>query len=404
MKRLARISFSSTFLASIFVPISSPSAFATPIYSFTSAAASGQNGPTQSQVTTAYTGTTLAGAVTVSTRGIQTWSVPLTGTYQITAVGAGGGGTAGGNGASMTGSFTLTSGTVLKIVVGQTGVGVTSGASRYGGGGGSYVTNSSNTPYVVAGGGGGAAITGSGYSPANGTDGSVNPNPGNTSGGVAGTGSNGCGGQGQGGGGLIGNGTGSPTSMSFTNASVGGGSGSDQCPASIGGTPFGGFGGGGAGGNGGGGGGGYYGGTGGDNIATSSQYDSGDGGGSFNNGSSQTNIVASNRNSNGWVTITLLAPPTVSLSIAGNATTFTKGVPMALTVTVDQAGAVTFYADRRRIPGCVGLSAAIGTKTCNWKPSSIRVISVYATLSQNGLVVSTSTPITVFGTKRTTNR
>ncbi len=331
MKRRISYLAAVSLLASL---TSIPSAFAATTYSFTSAGATGQNGPTQAQVTTAYTGTNLAGSVTVSTQGIQTWTVPVSGSYQINAVGAGGGGAAGGNGASMSGTFTLTSGTVLKIVVGQTGVTVISGSSRFGGGGGSYVTNSSNSPYVVAGGGGGSAITGSGFSSPNATDGSTVANPGTTNGGLSGSGSSGCGGQGQGGGGLTGNGTGVPTAMSFTNASVGGGSGTDQCPSSIGGTPYGGFGGGGAGGNGGGAGGGYYGGTGGDNTAINSQYDPGDGGGSYNSGTNQTNTVASNRGTNGSVTITLLGP---SLTTFSPTTTITNSSSISYNIVFSQA-------------------------------------------------------------------
>ena len=58
--------------------------------------------------------------------GIQHWTVPFTGTYQITAVGASGGygntGTAArGRGAYMRGDFDLMKGEVIKILVGQQG-------------------------------------------------------------------------------------------------------------------------------------------------------------------------------------------------------------------------------------------------------------------------------------------
>ncbi len=311
------------------------SASASPVYSFTNASATGQNGPTQAQVNSAYSSGTLAGAVTVTTQGIQQWTVPTTGSYQITAIGAGGAGASGGNGASITGTFLLSSGTVLKIVVGQTGTTVIGGSnSRFGGGGGSFVTNSSNSPYIVAGGGGGGAITGSSYTSANAGDGSTNPTPSSTSGGVAGTGGAGCGGQGQGGGGITGNGTGTPVAFSFINGAAGGGGGADQCPGTIGGTPFGGFGGGGAGGNGGGAGGGYYGGNGGDNTATNSQYDPGDGGGSYNGGTNQTNTLASNRGANGSVTITSLGP---SLTTFSPTTTLTNSSSITYNVVFSQS-------------------------------------------------------------------
>ena len=57
---------------------------------FTNAAATGRTGPTQAQVNTAYDGTTLDDAVTVSS-GIQSWTVPADGTYTIEVWGAEGG-------------------------------------------------------------------------------------------------------------------------------------------------------------------------------------------------------------------------------------------------------------------------------------------------------------------------
>ena len=62
---------------------SSQQAMASITYSFTTAGASGRTGPIQSQVTTAYTGTTLAGVVSVNTQGIQEWTVPFSGQYSI---------------------------------------------------------------------------------------------------------------------------------------------------------------------------------------------------------------------------------------------------------------------------------------------------------------------------------
>ena len=55
-------------IGSIFI---APPAQASPVYSFTNAGATGRTGPTQAQVNTAYSGTTLANAVTINTQGIQ---------------------------------------------------------------------------------------------------------------------------------------------------------------------------------------------------------------------------------------------------------------------------------------------------------------------------------------------
>ena len=75
-----------------------------------------------------YSGTSLENAVTINTQGIQEWTIPSNGTYKIEAWGASGGegddpenDTRPGNGARMSGHFTLTGNHVLKILVGQLG-------------------------------------------------------------------------------------------------------------------------------------------------------------------------------------------------------------------------------------------------------------------------------------------
>ena len=128
---------------------------------FTNAAATGRTGPTQTQVTAAYDNTTLDDAVTVSNTGIQLWTVPADGVYTIEVWGAQGGNTGsstvnegttpGGKGARMKGDFTLTSGTVIKILVGQQGSG---NAYDGGGGGGTFVVTGTSTARSSAGGGG----------------------------------------------------------------------------------------------------------------------------------------------------------------------------------------------------------------------------------------------------------
>ena len=130
----------------------------TQTYTFTNAGASGNTGPTQGQVNTAYTATSLAGSVTINTQGIQEWTVPVTGNYSIRAIG----GTAGNfgeltasvsNPADMYGEFFLTAGQVIKVLVGQHGF---QGSTRpgWGGGGGSFVTTIANSPLIIAGGAG----------------------------------------------------------------------------------------------------------------------------------------------------------------------------------------------------------------------------------------------------------
>jgi len=301
-------------------------------YTFTAASATGNVGPTQAQVNAAYLTTNLNGSVQV-VGGIQTWTAPYTGGYRIEASGASGGSSpanAGGLGARMAGDFTLTAGTVLRILVGQagiTGLAVFNNDAQQAagtGGGGSYVTTFANTPLVVAGGGGGASQSGSGGgfnaigqgapTASNGLPGGGAPTSGGTSGG-GGLAFNWSGWHGgTGGGGFTGNGINSSAGntasfgsvngpgISFVNGGAGGAAGSSGRP--------GGFGGGGAAGFTGGGGGGYSGGG----AGTSNGAPGGGGGGSFNAGANQTNTAAVN-SGDGRVLITELC--NISLTSSG---------------------------------------------------------------------------------------
>src|SRR4051794_27567324 len=89
------------------------------------------------------------------TGALQTYVVPTTGQYQITAFGAHGGSSfaGGGAGAEAQGTLTLTAGETLDVIVGGAG---TTGTFGAGGGGGSFVfVPATLTPLIVAGGGGG---------------------------------------------------------------------------------------------------------------------------------------------------------------------------------------------------------------------------------------------------------
>ena len=133
---------------------------------FTNCGQTGYTGPSQSQCNSGYSSTTLDGLVTVLS-GFQYWTVPSTGTYQITAVGAQGGyganstttrglGFPGGYGALMEGEFTLTAGEIIVIVVGQEGTdGIGNGNCGGGGGGGGICLARCSTNLLIAAGGGG---------------------------------------------------------------------------------------------------------------------------------------------------------------------------------------------------------------------------------------------------------
>jgi hypothetical protein len=137
-------------------------------YEFTTCGASGRYGPSQSQCDSAYSGTNLEGEVNVVGEGIQEWTVPEDGKYNITVAGAQGGDTydfEGGLGAKLSSSFYLKAGENLRVLVGQHGEHrYTSGSYTWGGGGGgTFVSDSSNKALIVGAGGHGAGGDGTGY-------------------------------------------------------------------------------------------------------------------------------------------------------------------------------------------------------------------------------------------------
>jgi hypothetical protein len=163
-------------LSSNFIFIS-PSNAST-IYTFSNATATGKNGPTQAQVNTAYSGTSLAGIVTVTASGIQKLTIPTAGNYVFEIAGAKGGNASsfiGGSGAIFTtNSVSLSQGEVIQIGVGQIGI-VSTDNTGAGGGGASWVFRESNSTLVaIAGGGGGAGpnATGAGSTAQNSSAGS----------------------------------------------------------------------------------------------------------------------------------------------------------------------------------------------------------------------------------------
>lgn len=412
------------------------------VYSFTNAAAVGSTGPTQAQVNTAYSGTTLDSAITINTQGIQEWVVPTTGSYKFVVAGAHGAAstgatnTRGGRGALITAKKTLSAGTRLYILVGQAG---SANSTNGGGGGASFVrigVGSDTSTLIVAGGGGGtrtqatadggdASTTTSGMSPGNGYGtGNITTFYANTSPNsfpsattfLRGTQTNaytdiGYGGQaptsnfGDGGAGWLGDGYddgGSTTNLAIKLSGTGLGGGAA-------GTAAGGFGGGGngAGANGGGGGGGYTGGNGG--------YIAG-GGGSFVNGFETQTIAIDTARSfakggtavHGYVTITLLAPPvptSVTLSIAGGVNSVTKGSSVDITAAVGSPGKITFTANGKRIPGCVNRTVTTSI-TCSWKPpvQGSVVISAVLLPTDTAYTSSTSSDFMLTAARRTTLR
>jgi len=293
---------------------------------FTNASATGRFGPSQAQVNSAYSGTSLQGEVVVN-GGIQDWVVPYTATYRIEVWGAQGGSasSSGGLGARMRGDFLLQAGDVLRVLVGQQGV---NGGDQGGGGGGTFVWVSSQTqvPLIAAGGGGGGSLNNgiagdagsSGTSPNNALiTGGTNGQPGNATPPQANGSSSGSGAMiGGSGSGWLGDGL--PTSINvcsgtYQNSQSPLNGGRGGAPSSTSGRN-GGFGGGGSGNgscstSGGGGGGGYSGGAASSCLAQLSNGSSttncdrgGGGGGSYNSGANPSNSSGV-RTGHGAVTI-----------------------------------------------------------------------------------------------------
>ena len=270
------------------------------------------------------------------------WTVPSTGIYDITAYGAQGGILSGfysgGKGAHISGSFTLTGGEVLSILVG--GLGQSGGSQNMGGGGGSFVVNSSTNPLVVAGGGAGYGASTGVPSTINastntwGNDASYDgPNlqgSGGTNGNGGTIGSNSEESGGGGGGGFYTDGgthlvtkgpghlydvTNVAGGSSYINGGAGGSGGKgDGFPANSTSATDGGFGGGGQAGTGGGGGGGYSGGGGGWGV-NGAMGGPGGGGGSFLAASASNAVMTIGRTGNGLVSISAAA---VSLVVGNN--------------------------------------------------------------------------------------
>jgi sporulation protein YlmC with PRC-barrel domain len=317
-------------------------------YNFTTCGASGRIGPTQTNCTTNYTGTTLAGLVGVDSTGIQNWTVPSGVTsITITAKGASGGYVSGytpGYGTLMTGTFAVTPGQIIFILVGQT-PGLTSAYA--GGGGGTFVAtgnNYSNSSVLIVAGGGGGAYSATGINASVGING-TGSSPG-TNGNGAPASSCGGGGGGFNSSGANDTGYGGDVHAGGIGFKQGGAGGSNKAESSY---QSGGFGGGAVANwhgdcyNRGGAGGGYSGGSGfGPGSGNSAAY--GQAGGSYNGGTSQNNNV-SRVYGNGYVIITAYGGGkggTVSMNTSATPFYTTTQNPYNLTLNQGESQVITW--------------------------------------------------------------
>ena len=109
--------------------------------------------------------------------------------------------------------------------------------------------------------------------------------------------------------------------------------------------------------------------------------------------------------SSGLVITVVSGVSTLSLSLAGDVITAQKGRVIVITAAIDQVGKVSFFVDGKRIPKCFKLSASDLTKTCSWKPTVQRAITLSARLvPTNSAYNSASGSLKVQVTRRTGTR
>ena len=96
---------------------------------------------------------------------------------------------------------------------------------------------------------------------------------------------------------------------------------------------------------------------------------------------------------------------TVSLALAGGVTQTGKGQNVVITATVDQAGRISFFVDGKRIPGCYNKAVSGSTKTCIWKPTIQKQVTLTSTLNPTNNAYSNATgSLKVWVVRRTGTR
>jgi hypothetical protein len=80
----------------------------------------------------------------------------------------------------------------------------------------------------------------------------------------------------------------------------------------------------------------------------------------------------------------------LSLSLAGGVTQVPKGQNIVITATVDQAGRISFFVDGKRIAGCFNKVVATSSRTCTWKPSVQKQVTISSRLVPTNSAYSTA--------------
>jgi hypothetical protein len=81
----------------------------------------------------------------------------------------------------------------------------------------------------------------------------------------------------------------------------------------------------------------------------------------------------------------------LALSLAGGVTQAEKGKAIVITATVDQAGRISFFVDGKRIPRCFNKAVSTSSKTCTWKPSIQKQVTISSRLVPTNSAYSTAT-------------
>jgi hypothetical protein len=80
----------------------------------------------------------------------------------------------------------------------------------------------------------------------------------------------------------------------------------------------------------------------------------------------------------------------LALSLAGGVTQAEKGKAIVITATVDQAGRISFFIDGKRIAGCFNKAVSTSSRTCTWKPSVQKQVTISSRLVPTNIAFSTA--------------
>jgi hypothetical protein len=105
--------------------------------------------------------------------------------------------------------------------------------------------------------------------------------------------------------------------------------------------------------------------------------------------------------------IILSTPTTIQLSISGGLSLVNYRTPTTIQANVNSDGPITFYANGKKIPGCIKKRSSAGVASCSWKASTHSQIALTARVTPTdsaNYAPQTSAPLTVQAAIRTMAR